>query len=98
MEPYRDTKIVTVNGHALCVFLNRLYGLSAGDLVQVRITASDDPTHTVVTTKKVVNCNGATMIYLDKIWGFEKGDAVELEVVPRGDLGVGYKEGDQEVP
>jgi len=97
MEPYRDTKIVTVNGHTLCVFLNKLYGLSAKDLVQVRITETGNPLHTIITTKRAVECNGAILIYLDKAWGFEKGDQVELEVVPRGPLGVGDKEGDKEV-
>jgi len=97
MEPFMDTKIVTVNGHALCIFLNKVYGFDTGDLAQVRITESGNPTHTVITTKKVVDSKGSKLIYLDKAWGFKKGDTVELEITPRGQIGVGDKEGDKEV-
>lgn len=86
-----DTKVVAKCGGSSCVYLNKIWGILPGDLVDINIAKKDDPTHYAVSTKKVGRDKSSYIVYLDKSWGFEQGDDVILTVTPRTklDRGVG---------
>lgn len=100
MEPYRDVKKIGLSGSSTCVYMNKLWGLQPGDMVDITITNAENPAHRVVSTKKVSANKGCTLVYVNKDWGFRKGDTVQVEVQPREgfDRRVGNQEKDQEVP
>lgn len=83
-RPFVDVKVVARCGKSTCVFLNSLWGITPGQFVDARITAVDDPAHTVISTKKVARDRKSSIVYLDKVWGFSPGDKVEIQITPRG--------------
>ena len=99
MEPFHDVKKIGLSGASTCVYMNKIWGLVAGDMVDITIVDTANPAHKVVSTKKVCASKGNTLVIVNKDWGFNKGDLVQIQVQPREgfDRRVRDQEEDQEV-